>query len=426
LVAVRTCMQIAIATPARKTALLLATLFLATIYIGICGLQFLAAHFSEKDDLTSLERAVRLQPGNSEYRYRVGRYLALTQTSPDVVASDYRAAVALNPYRSRYWFELAAAYQLLGDTSAQANALEHAIQADPKTPDVAWQAANFFLVQGETEKAMQEFRIVLENDPARAPATLQLCWRVTPDIDTILSRAMPSDPEAYYALLDLMMVKKETAAAAKTWEQLAHLQKPIEARRVFEYIRYLVAQKEVDQARVVWQQAGILSGLSAYQPSRENLVVNGDFSLPVLNGGFDWIYYRSKEVALALDPTQAHTGHRSLAIVFDSRGIEDAGIRQLVPVEPNTTYDFSANFKTEDLEGAGGPRFAVQDVYGEQIYFSSDDLKNADFWKPVSGTFTTGPDAKLVVVRIQREPPRAAIKGKLWVDGVKLVERRHS
>ena len=416
-------MQIPVATPGKKIAIALATLFLAGIYIGISGLQFLAAHYSEKDDLASLERAVRLQPGNSEYRYRVARYLSLTQSSPDIVASAYRAAIALNPHRARYWFELAGAYQLMGDTQAQADALNHAILADPKTPDVAWQAANFSLVQGENDRALREFRVVLENDPSFAPAALQLCWRVNPDIDTILAKAMPSDPAPYYALLDLMMAKKQPVAAAKTWAQLAQLRKPIEARRVFEYIRYLVAERDIDQARTVWRDAGSLSGLSAYQPSRQNLVVNGDFSLPVLNGGFDWIYYRSKDVSLALDPTQANTGNRSLAVVFDSRGLDDAGIRQLVPVEPNTGYDFSANFKAQDIQGAGGPRFAVQDVYSEEIYFAGEDMKDADFWKPVSGTFTTGPEAKLVVIRIQRNPSGSAIKGKLWIDGIKLVQR---
>lgn len=416
-------MQLAIATRGRKIAVLLTASGLAATYIAISALQFLAAHYSEKNDLSSLQRAVRLQPGNSEYRYRVARYLSLTQSAPDIVASAYRAAVALNPHRARYWFELAGAYQLMGDTQAQADALDHAILADPKTPDVAWQAANFSLVQGENDRALQEFRVVLENDPSFAPAALQLCWRVIPEIDTILAKAMPSEPAAYYALLDLMMAKQQPAAAARTWGQLAQLQKPIEPRRVFEYIRYLVAEHDIDQARIVWRQAGTLSGLSAYQPSRQNLVVNGDFSLPVLNGGFDWIYYRSKDVSLALDPTQTHTGNRSLAIVFDSRGLEDAGIRQLVPVEPDTKYDFSANFKAQDMQGAGGPRFAVQDVYGEQIYFASEDLKDADFWKPVSGTFTTGPEAKLVVIRIQRNPPGSAIKGKLWIDGVKMVQR---
>jgi hypothetical protein len=48
-------------------------------------------------------------------------------------------------------------------------------------------------------------------------------------------------------------------------------------------------------------------------------------------------------------------------------------------------------------------------------------LKDADFWKEVGGTFTTGPDTKLLLLRIQREPPGMPIKGKLWIDSVRLV-----
>ena len=122
-----------------------------------------------------------------------------------------------------------------------------------------------------------------------------------------------------------------------------------------------------------------------YQPSPENLVVNGDFSLPVLNGGFDWLYEKSSDVSLALDATELHSGQRSLSIVFDSRGIDDIGIRQLIPVEPNTTYEFSAYFKSQGLMGAGGPRFLLADRFTGANYFASDELKDAEFWKQVRG-----------------------------------------
>ena len=49
-------------------------------------------------------------------------------------------------------------------------------------------------------------------------------------------------------------------------------------------------------------------------------------------------------------------------------------------------------------------------------YFASDELKNADFWKQVSGSFTTGPDTKLLLLRMQRDPPGMPIRGKLWID----------
>jgi hypothetical protein len=204
---------------------------------------------------------------------------------------------------------------------------------------------------------------------------------------------------------------------------MVKFQHPVETQHVFNYVRYLVDRRDVAYARQAWQQAASLSDLSGYQASPENLVVNGDFSLPVLNGGFDWLYEKSSDVALALDPSELHSGHRSLSIIFDSRGIEDAGIRQLIPVEPNRKYEFSAYFKSEGLEGAGGPRFLLEDQFNGAHYFASEELKDADLWRQIEGTFSTGPDAKLLVLRIGRVPAGNAIRGKLWIGGVRLVER---
>jgi hypothetical protein len=394
----------------------------AAIYIGLVSLQYLAAYFSQKPDLAHLQRAVRLQPGNAEYRYRLGT--SLVDSSPQSALESYEAAVTLNPHKARYWLGLAAVYQNMGNIAEQKAALESAINADPKTPNVAWEAANFYLVQGEAEKALREFHVVLENDLSLASAALQLSLRVSPGVETLLQQVIPPSPPVYFALLDILMAKKQTADAAKVWDQLAKLRQPLERRRVFEYLRYLVGQQETEQARRVWQDTSSLCGLSAYQPSSENLVVNGDFSLEVLNGGFDWHYQKLPSISLSLDPTQFHTGHRSLSIVFDGRGVEDTGIWQLIPADSNANYEFSAYFKSEQIQGAGGPRFVIQDLYNNTVYLASDELKDADFWKPVGGAFTTGPTTKMLVLRVQRVPPGSPIRGKLWIDGVRLIPKQ--
>jgi len=77
------------------------------------------------------------------------------------------------------------------------------------------------------------------------------------------------------------------------------------------------------------------------------------------------------------------------------------------------------------MDGAGGPRFAIQDLYSEETFFMSDDLRNAEFWTPVNSTFTTGPDTHLVVLRIARVPEASPIRGKLWIDDLKLVTADH-
>jgi tetratricopeptide (TPR) repeat protein len=414
-------MRIALQSPTRKIAFLGACFALTAVYAGLAARAFLADHFSRRLDLASLQMAARLEPGNAEYQYRLGHYFLQTQQEPETASRFFKSAIALNPHNAGYWLELSRTDRRLANNDQQ-DALQHAIAADPSTPDVAWEAANFYWALGDTDKALQEFRVVLENDPYLPPAALERCWRIRPDVEALLREVIPRNADVYSSFLDFLISKNEPAAAARVWTEMVRLQRPVDTRYVFDYVRFLVDKREVAQAHEAWRQAAGLSDLSGYQSSPENLVVNGDFSLPVLNGGFDWLYEKSSDVSLALDPTESHSGHRSLSIVFDSRGIEDAGIRQLIPVEPNTKYQFSAYFKSQGLQGAGGPRFLLEDRFTGTNYFASEDLKDADFWREVGGAFSTGPDTRLLVLRIQRVPAGNAIRGKLWIGGVRLAQ----
>ncbi|HEY6181399.1 MAG TPA: carbohydrate binding domain-containing protein [Terriglobales bacterium] len=417
-------MRIPLQNRTTKVLLLGGCVVLSAFYVAYSAVDCLAAHFAENPTLASLNRAVRLQPRNAEYQYRLGRYLSLVEFAPAQAEAPFRAAVALNPHQARYWMALAGIYQLLGDDEKQGASLKRAIAAEPTTPDVAWEAANFYIVRGDTTTALNNLRVVMANDPYMPPDALKLCWRIQPDIDFLLREVVPPLTRVNSFFLEFLISKNETAAAAKVWNRLVELNQPIERPYVFAYVRYLAAKQQPDEARLVWQKAASLSDLAAYQPSTENLVVNGDFSQEILNAGFDWMYRQTPDVSLTLDPTQFHSGHGSLHLELDTRGIEDAGIRQLIAVNPNTSYQFSAYFKAEALEGAGGLHFVVQDLYSEKTYFTSEDFSNVDFWKQVTGSFSTDDNTKLVVLRIQRLPAGSPIKGRLWVDGVRLYPVR--
>jgi pentatricopeptide repeat protein len=414
-------MTIAIRSPARKTIFLATCLTLSTLYIGFVARGFAADYFSKKLDLASLQTAAALEPGNAHYQYRLGNYFLESQQAPGIALPFFKSATALNPYDSRYWLQLSRTYHRLDIRDRQKDALQHATAVDPSNPDVAWDAANFYWSMGETDKALREFRVVVENDPYLPAAALEACWRIKPNVKALLRDAMPRNPDTYSTFLEFLISKNEPDAAATVWNEMVKLHHPVDKRYVFEYLRYLINGRQIERARQVWTQSAIPCDLSEYQPSPENRVVNGDFSLPVLNAGFDWTYEKSSDVSLALDPTVSHVGHRSLSIIFDSRGIEDAGIRQLIPVEPNTNYEFSANFKTQALEGAGGPRFVLEDQFSGKNFFASDELKEADVWKEVKGSFSTGVDTDLLVLRVQRVPTGNAIRGKLWIADIRLT-----
>ena len=394
-------------------------MLLTAAYVALSAAQFISFFFANVREPIWLRRAVRLDPGNADYRSRLGRYELLARQSPQASLPWLQSAAELNPHDGRYWADLALAQQSIGDLDSERRSLQNALAVDSHTPQIAWDAANLYLSQGATDDAMKQFHAVLQNDPELTWLAIRTCWRIRPDIDYLLDNVIP--PGVYPAMLEFLVAKNETAAAAKVWAQIFSSQQAVERQDIFGYVRYLILHREVAQAARVWQEAAGMASLQAYEPSSANLLVNGDFSLDMLNGGFDWVHQKIDGVALALDPSQAHSSSRSLRIIFDGPGIRDAGISQVVAVEPNTSYEFSAFYKADEMEGAGAMQFAIQDAYKETPFLMSEDLRDADFWKKTGGAFTTGPDTELVMLRIVRVPSGSPIRGKLWIDGLQLV-----
>jgi tetratricopeptide (TPR) repeat protein len=404
--------------------MLVGAVLVSLVYFVETAREFAASWLGGRVQLNSLQYAARLDPLDADYRNHLGRYFALVARDPNAAVGYYLSAVQLNPHSASYWFDLSSAYQILGDMPNQTAALERAINADPMTPDVAWEAANLYLVQGQNGKALHEFSVVMANDSSLAGVAIRYCWRLDPNVDSLLRDVVPHTAEAYIAFLALLESQPDDLGTSKVWNALIDAHQHFELRYLNEYIQFLIKHKEVDEAVAAWQKTVPEFGLANYLASSKNLIVNPRFSLDVLNGGFDWQYAKQSSVTLTLDPSDFHAGRRSLLIAFDGPGIGDAGIYQLIAVQPNTTYDFSAYYKNSELmEGAGGPHLTIQDMYTQAIYYDSDELKDAGFWKSVDGEFTTPPDCKLVVLHVRRIPAGSPIRGKLWVDDFRLAPK---
>src|SRR6266513_1108716 len=192
----------------RQRRLFVGSAVLTFLYLLLSAKEFAASHFGFQSDLHSLERAIRLSPGNAEYQHHLGRHFAFVAGDPQSAIVHYEAAARLNPHQARYWFDLAAAYQVAGNPEGQRSSLLRAVQAEPTAPDVAWEAANFFLVQGDIERALREFRVVIENDSSLAPIALHTCWRVRPDADALLRDIVPHRTDTLIAFLSLLQAKQ--------------------------------------------------------------------------------------------------------------------------------------------------------------------------------------------------------------------------
>jgi hypothetical protein len=417
-------MPIELRSPLRKFSFAGACFVLVGLYLHLALRAYLASHLAATPDLSNLNKAIRLEPSNAEYRELLGLSLALSGANLDDAIANYRTAVHLNPYVARYWLDLAGAYQMAGNTSEQERSVEQAVEADPTTPHVAWEAANFFLLQGDQERALRNFRVVLANDPEAVDFALQLCWRATGDANQILDVALPRRPDLYLSFLRLLIYKQQIAAAKNVWDRLIGLNQAFSTQLAFPYFRFLIAQEEVAAAQTAWQQLAVLDrSLQPYLPSRENLIVNGGFEENLLNGGFDWWYGSEPHVILAIDTSEFHNGTRSLSVTFDGQSASEAGIFQFIPVKPNTDYEFSAECRTEELETASGPRFAITDAYNNTSYVLTDDVMGSNPWRLQQARFHTGPNTNLVLLKIVRQPAAPLIRGKLWIDDLRLVEK---
>jgi len=378
-------MGIALDHSARKHRVAIASLAAVAAYLVIVTLRFLAACYSGSPEQSSLIRAAQFDPGNAAYAHDAGRFELLAGPNLQAALPWLEKATRLNPHKASYWIDLALAQQAAGNTTAERDDLLQALKAAPRTPEIAWQAANLYLGQGSPDDAMHNFRQVIENDPPLASIAIQTCWKIHPDAQFLVDNVVTSNADESF--LEFLYARHEQAAAATVWQKMYSLQQPVTRAHLFEYIRDLIAHRQPEEASRVWRQAANMADLSAYQPSSENLLVNGDFSLEILDGGFDWMHQKTRGVALALDPNETHSSPHSLRIIFDGPGIEDAGIRQMVSVEPNTSYEFSGFYKASEMDGAGGTKFAFQDLFRETSFYMSDELQNADIDEAVEDTF---------------------------------------
>src|SRR6266702_3790139 len=122
---------------------------------GIAGLA------ADGNSLNELRWAVRLEPRNPEFWYRLGHYQQFNLEQPDVMAAveSYQKAVTLNPGYTEAWLDLGTAYELDGNTAAARDAFLRAKKFYPASADVAWRYGNFLLREGTLPEALAELRL---------------------------------------------------------------------------------------------------------------------------------------------------------------------------------------------------------------------------------------------------------------------------
>ncbi len=414
----RNSISISLSSPICRTVFVALVAAAAFLFCSCAWLDYAASRAANIGTYEGIQRAIRLSPGNARYWYIAGSYSLFGAQDVPTATQQFATSVHLNPWSAAAWLSLANAYQIVGDTEKERLALESAVQADPRTPDVSWEAGNFYFVQGDIASSARLFAAVIENDPDRSKRAFQLLWASKPDAQFILENAIPQIVDRHFLFLNFLCENGQFEAAQSVWKRIRGLRQPFPSMSAYPYLDFLIRTKHWDEASTVWEE------LADDNPSEiahrgPNLVVNSSFEDAISNGGFDWRYKPSRGVTISVDPVVASAGSRSLAIVFDGAP-PDAGVEQYVLVSPNSKYHFSVSMRSEDIQSSSGPRVAVYDAYDDKRYAMSDDMLETSVWHRQDIEFEVGPDTHLISIKIIREPSNAAIKGKLWIDDVQL------
>jgi tetratricopeptide (TPR) repeat protein len=388
----------------------------------------LAAHYGGSENPDDWVRASKIEPGNAENWYRLGRYRQLDFDHSDLplAVSYYLRAVRLDPRSSYYKLDLASTLEMTGDNT-EAEKYFRAAQVDyPISGEVSWRYGNFLLRQQRLPEAYAEIHRALMVDPKLLPSAVSRAWRSNPDVHVLLDQVLPNTPEGdWEALSYLVGIQKATPALA-VWNHLAALKPAIDWKKLFAFTDVLVNQDRFDEAGSVWRQAIALDGTFPQASPAGSLVLDGGFESDPSDGGFGWRLQVVPGADFDFDTDEKHSGSRSARIAFDgTQNLSYEYFYQTVLVAPSTHYRFRGFLRTYQIRTDSGVRFEIRDPRQlKDLDVLTPNETGTQPWTLEETEFTTGPKTHLIQIVVRRMPSARLdnrINGIVWVDDVALL-----
>jgi hypothetical protein len=412
----------------------LATVFLALVlgaalaYLSVRNAY--ASHYAGLGTRAGYETAARLEPENAGNWYLLGRYWQYTLDEPDPRRAilNYRHALALNPRSAAAWLDLATAYESEGDLPNARGAFLQAKLAYPLSADVSWRYGNFLLRQDQIPQAFAEIRRAVYADPKRSAEAFSRCWRVAPDINSILNQVLPPERDGYLSVIRELSADGQFAAAFIVWQRLVSIHPALTLSDAIPFSDLLIQKRQLGDAHHVWNDALRLSNTPQNIDPDGSLLWDGGFESGVRGGAFAWTFGPSYGgVQSSIDTRQKHSGKSSLRLTFDGRhNVNFDGVCNIAEVRPETNYRLSAWIRTQTLTTDQGIRLRLNwnsDSHaGGSI--QTPDVQGTQPWTFIQMPWTSGKDVHYVRVCIVRNTSGkldSQIKGSAWVDDVALL-----
>jgi hypothetical protein len=402
--------------PARKILILAAIPAMATMAYWPLRLAW-ADHLSRATDAATVARAVRLSPGDADFRLKLA---AAQQAAGADPTAALETAAALDPGNADAWIRLGLAAEMRGDLRTAEGCLLEAAHASRQFAP-RWALANYYFRRGDGAHFWPWARESLLMGYGDLDPVFRLCWNMSQDAGPIFERAIPERREVLNAYVLFLMQEGRLAVSEPAATKLAALATIEDRSTLVSWCNRQIDAGSVPAALEVWNTlcARHLLPYAPLDPGRAPLT-DGGFAAASVGGGFAWRLAPARGVTIGRNPSP-----RCLWVAFSGDQPETcAPLMQFIPVTPGASYSLRFEYHTSELPPASGLRWSVFDARtGADLAAVSPWLSCPD-WKPAELSFTA-PPAGLVRLALtcRRLPGATRIEGSVGLRHMSLERR---
>ncbi|NWF75701.1 MAG: hypothetical protein HXY53_03850 [Nitrospirae bacterium] len=370
--------------------------------------------------------AISYDKRNATYPYFLGRYYHYYSEDPDNIKAIgfYIESLKHCPLQGGCWLDLAKAYRTAGMTAQAEYAINRAISIMPKNPVVMWEAGVLYLIAGDIEKSIRNFREFIVLRPDRQQDAYDMVWKIPLNSEYILKNLIPAEYSYYKNYLLYLISINRINETRDLWRTMNGLK--IEDDIFIKYIDFMILNHQYEDAENIWNKY-VHDRFKVSINDNTSILWNGSFELDILNGGFDWKVSETKGVDVFLDRDIHISGRNSLGVTFDGTQNPDITIAsQIVRVNPGSNYLLTGFIKTNSITTTNGLFLSVQGHDCKGFNKNSDILTGTNFWKELNLEFNIPPECNAIIVKIRRDRSHKfdnKISGSAWIDGISLTQR---
>ena len=414
---------IKIDSPLKKAALLLAAVACVTGAYFFAKWGLVNSAVLRVDNLEVALYLTTLAPDDPMPHYATAVFLEHSFEPADIehALNEFETAAGLTPENYLYWLDLGRARERNGDAEGAERALRRSLLLAPNYSRVQWALGNALLRQGRREEAFAEIQKAVSGDPSFAMPAAVMAWQFFDgDIEQIRRNAGGS-ARLEAALAALLIGQKKFDEAIAIWDTIPAAEKSTTVKDIGStlFATLLEARRLRQALRVSYE---LDSQAARIEPGT---IPNGGFESPVKLAGagpFEWQIAGGIQPQIVLSNGKKHGGNNSLLFVFNTNTAADfRTVSVLVPVEPNTDYDFQV-FYNSDLKTSAVFKWEVADALDGHVIASTDAVAPSADWTPLTVRFKSPDTTDGILVRLVRGDCGAVcpVVGNLWFDDLSL------